>query len=133
MKGRDSSEVFRANLSMALQNAKRRCQQRRGARKPIDVLLALSSADRAREHKIQKSIETGDLQSIEYLIPTTDGNDKHFEARSGRTRQINGLARCHGWIGASKLPPFQLPRAPTDIWDSFFEHFAQRFEWFSKI
>ena len=49
----------------------------------------------------------------------------------GPKRQNNGLSRCDGWIGAAKLPPENLPRAPTDVWDPFFEHFAQKCEGFS--
>ena len=43
-----------------------------------------------------------------------------FRARFGPKRQIDGLSRCHGWIGVEKLPQFHLPRAPTDVWDPFF-------------
>ena len=37
----------------------------------------------------------------------------------GPKRQINRPSRCHGWIGARKLPLVDLPRAPTDFWDPF--------------
>ena len=37
----------------------------------------------------------------------------------GPNRQINRPSRCHGWIGARKLPLLDLPRAPADFWDPF--------------
>ena len=32
-----------------------------------------------------------------------------------------GPKRCHGWIGAAKLPMVDFPRAPTDVWELFSE------------
>ena len=66
-------------------------------------------------------------------LAKSGGKNSNFRSRFGPKRQIDGLSRCHGWIGVEKLPLFHLLRAPTDVWDPFFEHVAQKCEGFSKL
>ena len=56
-----------------------------------------------------------------------------LEARFVPRRHNDGLSRCHVWIGAAKLPTWDLSRAPTNVWEQFFGHFAQKYEGFLKI
>ena len=67
------------------------------------------------------------------MAKTGDKKSKFFGACFGPKRQLDGLSRCHGWIGEAKMSPWDLSRAPTDVWDPFFGHFVKRFEGFSNI
>ena len=42
-----------------------------------------------------------------------------FTCQNGPEMIRFGRSRCHGWIGARKLPLVDLPRTPTDFWDPF--------------
>ena len=58
------------------------------------------------------------------LANSGDKQFKCFGACLGPKRQIDGLSRCHGWIGAVEKRPVEVSRAPADVWEPFFEHFG---------